>query len=80
MIAYNEMSDGSQTLRDWLVNEIKAVLDRKTAPPPFMIWYDPNQEWLELLRIASSFAGFELWANPAEHELILRDRLFYPFF
>lgn len=76
MIAYNEMSDGSQTLQDWLVNEIKSVLDRQTAPPPFMIWYDPNKEWLELLRIASSFAGFELWANPAKHELILRDRFY----
>lgn len=68
----------SDTFRDYLVAQITSQLGRKTLPAPFLVFCDPDQEWLELLRMASAHAGFELWApepgqNPP-HELLLRDR------
>jgi hypothetical protein len=72
------MSPTSQSFRDWLVGEIQAILNRDTSPPPFLIWCDPGQEWLDLLRTASESSDFGLWAperrESAEHELIIRDR------
>lgn len=60
----------------WLVERIQGILGRKGPEYPCLVWYDPRNEWLELLRAASSAGGFELWADPGEHELILRDRFF----
>ena len=34
----------------------------------------PRQEWLDLLKKAAGAEGFELWADPDEHELTLRNR------
>ena len=58
----------------WLINEIKSVLNRQSLMPPFLLWCDPNHEWLELLRISAQAGGFELWADPEAHELSVRDR------
>jgi hypothetical protein len=63
-----------QNLRSWLVREICDVLDRKTAVPPLLLWLDPDSQWLDLLRAAAATGGFEVWADPAQHELIVRDR------
>lgn len=70
----------SDTFRDYLVAQIKSRLGRKTQPAPFLVFCDPDQEWLELLRMAAEHAGFELWApEPGQtppHELLLRDRFY----
>jgi len=63
------------SFRDWLLSQVRAVLDRP-ASPPLLLWCDPNREWLGLLRAAASAGGFELWADPDEHELLLRDRFY----
>lgn len=60
--------------RCWLIGEIREILDRKTAVLPLLLWLDPDQQWLDLLRTAAPAGDFELWADPAEHELIVRDR------
>jgi hypothetical protein len=66
------------SLRTWLISQIKAALPVKVKPPPFMVWYDPDREWIDLLRLAAEPAGVELWApapgEPDPHELALRDR------
>ncbi len=66
------------SLKTWLIAQIKAALPAKGKPPPFMVWYDPDREWIDLLRLAAEPAGVELWAPPAgepdPHELVLRDR------
>ncbi len=64
------------TFRSWLIREIRDVLDRKAALPPLLLWLDPDQQWLDLLRTASAAGNFELWADPTEHELIVRDRFY----
>ena len=63
-----------QNLRSWLVREIRDVLDRKTVSPPLLLWLDPDSQWLDLLRAAAKTGGFDLWADPAQHELLVRDR------
>ena len=64
----------------WLVGEIRKVLNRKITPPPWILWCDPNREWLDLLRTAAADAGFELWApapgEPEPHELLMRERVY----
>ncbi len=74
------MSATADSFRDWLVKEIRGVLGQTTTPPPLLLWCDPDGEWLDLLRAAAAFAGFELWApekdKVAEHELLLRDRFY----
>jgi len=74
------MTPASPSFREWLVSEIKAVLGRNTSPPPFLIWCDPDEEWLDLLHTVSESSCFEFWAperrEGAEHELLLRDRFY----
>ena len=62
------------TLRDWLRNEVATVLKRRVAPPPLVLWCDPEGAWRDLLRAAADGGAFELWAE-GEHELVLRERL-----
>ena len=66
------MANGS--FRSWLLGEIQEVLGRTTPVPPFIVWCDPDREWMELLQAAVPVGGFELWAEPDEHELVIRDR------
>lgn len=70
----------SESFRNYLVAQVTSHLSRKTPPAPFVVFCDPEQEWLELLRMASEHAGFALWApepgQPPEHELLLRDRFY----
>ena len=70
----------SDSFKIWLLTEIREVLARSAAPPPLLLWCDPHQEWLELLRAGAASDGFELWApqnnGETEHELIIRDRFF----
>ncbi|MBW3538714.1 MAG: PglZ domain-containing protein [Planctomycetes bacterium] len=74
------MSTASTTFRSWLCATIGEVLGRQSAPPPLLVWCDPDREWLELLRMAAEANAFELWApascHEAEHELIVRDRFY----
>ena len=70
------MTDSSQTFQQWLIAEVMAVLGRQSLPSPVLLWCDPNREWLDLLRTAAARGGFELWADPDEHELVLRDRFY----
>ncbi|MFC1596348.1 PglZ domain-containing protein [Planctomycetota bacterium] len=62
------------SFRSWLLAEVEEVLGRTTPAPPFIVWCDPNREWPELLAAAAPVGGFELWAEPDEHELVIRDR------
>lgn len=66
------------SLKSWLIGQIKSALPAKGGAGRFMIWCDPDREWIELLRIAADAAGVELWApapgEPDPHELALRDR------
>lgn len=74
------MSSSNNSFRDWLCREVRDVLGRNASPPPLLIWCDPDHAWLDLLRVAAEFDGFELWApapgEPDPHELLLRDRFF----
>jgi hypothetical protein len=62
------------TFRTWLRAEIKAILERKEATAPLMLWCDPELEWREMLIGAADGGGFELWADD-KHELVLREEL-----
>jgi hypothetical protein len=64
----------TDTLREWLRNEVATVLKRKVAPPPLVLWCDPEGAWRDLLGAAAEGGTFELWAD-GEHELVLRERL-----
>jgi hypothetical protein len=66
----------ADSFRLWLVGEVREVLDRKSAVPPLLLWLDPDQQWLDLLWAAAPAGKFELWADPDEHELVLRDRFY----
>ncbi len=39
--------------RSWLIGEVREILDRKTTVPPLLLWLDPDQQWLDLLRSAA---------------------------
>lgn len=65
---------GVDSFRNWLIGEVQEILARKAAVPPLLLWLDPEQQWLDLLRAAAPVGHFELWADPADHELIVRDR------
>lgn len=64
----------------WLLDLIRHELAKKASPPPWILWCDPNREWVELLRVAAQDGPFELWApdspSAPQHELVLRDRLY----
>lgn len=62
------------SFHEWLVAEIDAIIGRQTSPPPLLLWCDPYRQWLELLRTSATETGFELWADPDQHELIVRER------
>lgn len=64
------------SFRSWLIAHINAVLTRPSSPAPLVLWCDPGREWLGLLFDAADAGGFELWADPDEHELLLRDRFY----
>ena len=63
----------TDSLRGWLREQIAAVLGRKSAPPPFIVWCDPARVWRDLLLAAAEGGAFELWADEV-HELLLRER------
>lgn len=65
----------SDSLRDWLRDEILTVLKRNISPPPFIIWCDPARVWKDLLFAAAEGGAFELWAEET-HELILREQFY----
>jgi len=60
----------------WLTDQIMSILERDVQNHPLLICCDPDREWLELLRTASTPDVFELWAEPEEHELVLRERFY----
>lgn len=74
------MTSATNSFCDWLCREIRGVLGRQSAPPPFIVWCDPDRAWLDLLRESSVADGFELWAPPSVqddvHELLVRDRFY----
>ena len=59
-----------ETFRQWLTGKIRAVL---SGPAPLLLWCDPDRCWRDLLQAVCQ-DHFELWADPDEHELALRDR------
>jgi hypothetical protein len=71
------MARDKSSFHEWLATEINGVLGRQTTPAPFLLWCDPYRQWIDLLRTSSSENGFELWADPNEHELVVRDRFFH---
>lgn len=66
----------SNSFKDWLTEQVQTLLTPRNNKPVFVIWCDPNNEWLELLRLLSTDIEFKLWADPGEHELILRNRFY----
>jgi hypothetical protein len=64
------------SFQTWLLEQIRPVLGRQRLEPPWILWCDPTGEWRDLLAACAYAAPFELWADPAEHELAVRDRLF----
>ncbi len=66
----------SDSFGAWLVETVQGVLVRQSPTPPLFLWCDPDREWLALLRAAADAGSFELWADPDEHELVLRDRFY----
>src|SRR5262249_23002782 len=70
------MSDASKSLRAWLTARVQGRLQPRAAPPPLLVWCDPQHEWLELLRAAAGGGLFELWADPAEKEIAIRHRFY----
>lgn len=70
------MTVAADSLHNWLREQVAAVLAREAESAPLMIWCDPDREWLEMLRVMSDEDGFELWADPEEHELAIRDRFY----
>jgi hypothetical protein len=61
-----------QSFKDWLQQQIQAVLAKATAPAPFILWCDSAREWKELLQKTCD-DNIELWADEV-HELLLRHR------
>jgi len=69
----------SDSFYSWLVSEVMDVLRRSPGSgAPFMVWCDPDRQWLGPLRAAATAGKFELWApesaDKAEHELLIRER------
>jgi len=65
------MNNTINSFHIWLSSKIQAVFKR---PDAWILWCDPRQEWLDLLKKSAESDGFELWADPDEHELTLRNR------
>lgn len=65
------MNSDRSSFHTWLSSKIRAVFKK---PEAWILWCDPRQEWLDLLKKAAEADGFELWADPEEHELVLRNR------
>src|SRR4051812_43117405 len=63
----------SDSLQNWLCQEIQSVLNRKGSERGFVLWCDGEREWKDLLATAAPSGGFELWAEET-HELLLRER------
>lgn len=63
----------SDSLQNWLCQEIQNMLNRKDNEHRFIVWCDPDREWKALLTTAALSGGFELWAEET-HELLLRER------
>jgi hypothetical protein len=63
----------SDSLQNWLCQEIENVLNRKGSERGFILWCDAEREWKDLLTTAAKRGGFELWADET-HELLLRER------
>ena len=38
------------SFKRWLLEQIQAVLAKPMAPAPFILWFDPQREWKELLQ------------------------------
>jgi len=68
------MTVAPDSFRSWLRQEITQVLKKKTQPPPFIVWCDPERIWKEILEKTAEDT-FELWAQE-EHELALRHRFY----
>jgi hypothetical protein len=64
----------TQTLRQWIHQEVSDALKRGRSQSSLILWCDPEAEWKELLAAAAEGDRFELWIGD-EHELVLRDRL-----
>lgn len=71
-----QSKSNSKAFGEWLCGEIARLLNRQVSATVLILWCDPDGEWFELLQAAASDGSFELWANPDEHELLLRDRFY----
>jgi hypothetical protein len=63
----------SDSLQNWLCQEIQGLLNRKGSERGFILWCDAEREWKDLLATAARNGEFELWAEET-HELLLRER------
>lgn len=70
------MSAAPDSLHSWLREQVAAVLTKEAPATALLLWCDPDREWLEMLRALSDEDGFDLWADPGEHELAIRDRFY----
>ena len=67
--------ESNVSLKQWLVNQISGSLGHR-GNNSLLLWCDPEQEWLGLLQDTAATGDFELWADPEEPELLLRDRFY----
>ncbi len=69
------MTSESDSLRNWLRQEITKALSSQRIKDPFVIWCDPGRVWKELLEAAAAEDTFEIWSEDT-HELLLRERFY----
>jgi hypothetical protein len=62
------------SFRQWLADRIESIFTKGSTDSRLIIWCDPNREWLSLLQAGLKPKSVELWGNPEEGELSLRDR------
>lgn len=65
------MTEPPTSFHAWLTSRIRPTLQKHNG---WILWCDPRREWLDLLKKTAEADGLELWADPDEHELALRNR------
>lgn len=65
------MNSDISSFHAWLTSRIRPTLQKDNG---WILWCDPRREWLDLLKKAAEADDLDLWADPDEHELAIRNR------
>ncbi|OPY50191.1 MAG: PglZ domain protein [Methanosaeta sp. PtaU1.Bin060] len=68
------MTIAPDSFHSWLTQQLTRSLHNKGKEVPFVVWYDPERAWRDLL-LAAKDDSFEVWAEDL-HELHLRERFY----